>query len=353
MLQVEKVNGSSQSSTTTITSIECSSISSGINLINSYISKQVNLSHCKVVVISEELASDGIAESIYTLVDNVEIRPDCNVIVSRCDALDFLEKAKPTLEKLTARYYEAAIKSSKYIAYTADIQMNDFYSALKNFGRQPVAILAGINTSATHSQNKNISKFNVDSSYKADETPIQNKTNLECMGLAVFREDKLVGELNGIESVCYSILTNILDNCMVTIPNPDSPENSLDIYLSPLRKTKVSVEMVNNMPFISIQAYLEGYVSSSSSANEHSTNEILQTIGKATEDYLESQISSFAYKTAKDLKCDIVGFGKYVIPKYLTWDEWVNSNWLSNYQNSFFNIDVFVNINSGELFSKM
>lgn len=44
------------SSDTVIDTIESSSIESGISLANSYISKKLNLSHCKVLVISEELA---------------------------------------------------------------------------------------------------------------------------------------------------------------------------------------------------------------------------------------------------------------------------------------------------------
>ena len=38
---------------------------------------------------------------------------------------------------------------------------------------------------------------------------------------------------------------------------------------------------------------------------------------------------------------------------YLTWDEWTEANWLSNYKNSFFKINVSTDIQSGELFSKM
>ena len=63
-LQISVPNGgeggsssSSQSSSAVVNSIECSSISTGIALFNSYLGKEVNLSHCKVVVISEELAS--------------------------------------------------------------------------------------------------------------------------------------------------------------------------------------------------------------------------------------------------------------------------------------------------------
>ncbi len=345
--------GSSQSDTTTITSIECSSISSGINLINSYVSKQVNLAHCKVIVISEELAEEGISEYIYTLVDNVQVRPNCNIIITRCDAINFLENAKPTLEKLTAKYYEAALNSSEYTAYTADIQLNDFYSALKSSHTQPTAILAGVNTNQTHFSSTYTDKFNIDSTYKANETPIKDKTNLECMGLAVFKQDKLVGELDAIESLCYSITSNKLDNCMITIQNPTSLENSIDIYLSPKKSTQNSVEMINNTPYINVEVTLEGYIASSNEFGDHSSTDILKLIGDSADKYLEDQISSFLYKTSKEFKSDIVGFGKYTVKDYLTWEEWTASNWLDNYQNAFFNVEVSVNIKSGELFSKM
>lgn len=345
--------GSSQSDTTTITSIECSSISSGINLINSYISKQVNLAHCKVIVISEELAAQGISEYILTLVDNVEVRPDCNVIITRCEASSFIENAKPTLEKLTARYYEAALNSSEYTAYTADIQLNDFYSDLKSTYTQPKAILAGINTDKTHNNSNYIDKFNIDSSYKANETPIKDKTNLECMGLAVFKQDKLVGELDGMESLCYSVVSNKFDNCMITIPNPTAPNDSVDIYLNPKRDTKSVVKMINNTPYITVKVCLEGYIASSDGGSDHSSSESLKVVGEAANKYLESQISSLLYKTSKDFKSDIIGFGKYAIKDYLTWEEWVDSDWLSNYENAFFNVEVSINMKSGELFSKM
>lgn len=349
----ESSEGSSQSNSTTITSIECSSLSSGINLINSYLSKQVNLAHCKVIVISEELAEEGIAEYIYTFVDNVQVRPNCNIIITRCDAINFLENAKPTLEKLTARYYEAAINSSEYTAYTADIQLKDFYSALKSEYIQPSAILAGVNTPQTHLSSSDIDKFNIDSSYKANETPVKDKTNLECMGLAVFNKDKLVGELDGIESLCYSITSDRLDNCMITISNPMSPDKSVDIYLNKIKNSHNNVEFINDSPYITVKVFLEGYIISSDEDSEHSTHGSLETINESAIQYLESQISSFLYKTSKELKSDIVGYGRYAMNDYLTSEEWQNSGWLDNYQNAFFDVEVSINLKSGELFSKM
>lgn len=50
-------NGSSnESSNIVLVSGEADSIYSGLNLINTYIGKEINLAHCNIVVFSEELA---------------------------------------------------------------------------------------------------------------------------------------------------------------------------------------------------------------------------------------------------------------------------------------------------------
>ena len=37
---------------------------------------------------------------------------------------------------------------------------------------------------------------------------------------------------------------------------------------------------------------------------------------------------------------DIDGFGKYALKHFSTINEWENFNWLDNYQNSFFKVNV-------------
>lgn len=137
----DSTSSSSQTSSSTVIYVDCSTIDSGISLINSYISKKVNLSHCKAIVISETLAYEGISDYIYTLVNNVEIRPDCYIIISRCDAYDFLSNSTPTLESVSARYYELILNSSEYTGYAETIYLSDFYKAILSSTEQPVAIL--------------------------------------------------------------------------------------------------------------------------------------------------------------------------------------------------------------------
>lgn len=124
--------GSTQSDNTIVNSIDCSSIDAGINLLNTYLSKEVNLSHCKVIVFSEQLAYNGIGETLYSLMNNIQVRPDCNIIISRCNAEYFLNNSQPILEKLSARYYEIAPSSSEYTGYTDNVTLSEFFAEFKD-----------------------------------------------------------------------------------------------------------------------------------------------------------------------------------------------------------------------------
>ena len=134
-------SSSSQSSSVVVDSIDCPSINTGINLFNCYLGKEVNLSHCKVLVISEKIASKGVNEYLYTLANNIQFRSDSSIIISKCDAKSYLEYSTPLLDKVSARYYEIAPSSSEYTGYTESITCNEFFSAITDTFSEPVAIL--------------------------------------------------------------------------------------------------------------------------------------------------------------------------------------------------------------------
>lgn len=345
-------SGSSQSSKTDNITVECTNINSGISLINSYMSKQVNLSHCKVIVISEELASQGISEYLDTLANNIEVRPDCNVIISRCKAKDFIKDASPSIEALTARYYEVALKSSEYTGYTTSTKLSDFIGDIKNSFIQGNTILGGLNTANTINQNEN-SYNGEDGSYMANETPIENSNNnVETFGTAVFYDDKLVGELNGLETIFYLMVTNNLKSCTISIPDPFNINSNIDLHIDRKKNSKIDVEFINDSPYISIEVFLEGYGLSLDESIDYNSTEDINILNKYAGQYIKLQLENYLYKTSKEFNSDISGFGKYALSKYLTWDEWIDSNWLGNYKNSFFNVKVNVNIKSGAEFNK-
>ena len=49
----------------------------------------------------------------------------------------------------------------------------------------------------------------------------------------------------------------------------------------------------------------------------------------------------------------LLDFGKYAKKYYSTIDEWQKSDWLSNYQNAFFEVTVNTTVKGSYLFNKM
>jgi len=345
-------SGSSQPQNSELISVDCSSFDAGLAIVNSYVSKKVNLAHCKIIVFSEEFAVTGITNEVNTLTSNIEIRPDCTILISKSDAKEFLKDSEPTLTNLTPRYYEILLNSKEYTGFSDNTPLWKFFINLRSQTTESVAVLCGINSTETTKEEGNTNLLNKDVNYTAGETPLTGKTLTQDMGLAVFSGDKLVGELNAIECVCYLILTNTLGTCNISIPDPFQNNSSINVKLELNKKTINDVNLVNNSPYIKCNIHLDGSITSINLNSDYSKIDHLSTIEEYVESYINSHISSFLYKTAKYFKSDIMGFGQEIIPNYLTLNDWKNIKWTSLYKNSFFKVDVNVTIKSGSLFVK-
>lgn len=338
--------GSSQSDSSIVTSIECATFNSGVNLLNSYLSKESNLSHCKIIVFSEDFAANGISETLFTLMNNVQVRPDCNVLVSRSNAEYFLKNSKPVLEKLSARYYEIAPTSSEYTGLTESITLSEFFSDYTDTFTSCYAILGGINTSDTHNENYDLPSYEKDTSNKANETLIQGKINIENMGIAVFSKDKFVGELTGIETICHHIISGKLNTCIINIPSPFSENQTISVRLQLVNSPKHKVNLVNGSSYIASNISLEARVLTMDENSNYLNQEEVTRLEKAINSYMTSQLYNYLYKISKDFNSDIDGFGSYVVRNFKTYEEWQNFNWLQNFKNSFFNVTVNTTVKS-------
>lgn len=344
-------SSSSQSSSVVINSVECSSIEAGINLFNSYISRSINLSHCKVIVISEQLASKDISEYLYDLSNNVEVSSHANIIVTKCEANTFLKMTNPILENFPARYYDIVNTSSKITGYTKSNSLTDFFSEYIDSCQEPTAVLSNINNDNTHSDNTSFSFTNKDSSYIAGQVPIVSTNNIENMGIAVFKGGKLVGELNGIESVCHLIVNGQLKYCNIQIKNPKEDKSDIDLRVQLNGKPNCKLYFINGNPIINIKVNLNTEITSASSGSSgYSSRSQTQKLESQINSYFEEIITNYLYKVSKEYNSDIDGLGKYAIKYFPTKDEWNNYNWLDSFQNSFFNITVNSKIKSSTNF---
>ena len=53
--------------------------------------------------------------------NNEEVRPTANLIISTCSAYDYLNHSNPNLEKLTTQYYETFSITDRFTGYFSNI----------------------------------------------------------------------------------------------------------------------------------------------------------------------------------------------------------------------------------------
>lgn len=339
--------GTTEKAESIINTINASSISSAINLMNSYIGKELSLSHCKLIVFSEELASQGISDEIFTLMNDNQVRPSTNIVISKCSAKYYIENSKPLLEPLLTKYYEVYNNSSQFTGFTTDASIGEFFNHLNCKNCEAYAILGGINSE----QNDTDTSINSqkDSAIKANDSSVTGDLRSENVGLAVFKDDKLVGELTAIENLSFLCTRNDIDGFLISVPDPNDDSKYIDVYLTPSKDCKINVDIINGSPYIKVDYKFTGRIYSMTKTSDYLDNVNLSAISESCNSYLKSVFTSYLYKTSKDLNSDINGFGEHALNNFFTLEESGKYNWQENYKNSFFDVTVDTNVKSGFL----
>ncbi|MBQ3415735.1 MAG: Ger(x)C family spore germination C-terminal domain-containing protein [Clostridia bacterium] len=343
-------SGTSGKSEPILNSVHASSLNNAINLMNNYMGKKINLSHCKVIVFSENIAKQGISNEIYTLSNNPQLRPSANILISKCTARYYLEQTKPELENSMASYYEILTNSSEYTGFIPNSTIGTFFYSMLCKDCEAYAILGNVNDS--HTENNNVINSQKDYLMNISESSISGKNSAECIGIAVFKDDKIVGELNALESICFLAIDDSIDRFLISVPDPNNNQNYLDIYLGTYGMPKIKVDTSTNSPYIKIEMDLIGRIYSMSENSDYLNSETMDEISRSCNSYLESSFSNYLYKTSKEFHSDINGFGKKALSNFKNTKDVDDYNWLKNYQNAFFDVKINTSIKSGMLITE-
>ncbi|TYQ18289.1 UNVERIFIED_CONTAM: spore germination protein KC [Acetivibrio alkalicellulosi] len=338
--------------TSTIVTIEAPAIYSGINMANTFISKQINLSHAKVIVFSEELAKEGIGKYISAIARGREFRPSMFVMVAKGSAEEYIRAVEPALEANPAKYYEMKLRAFDYTGFTTDATFTRFYHNIKSTAAQSYAILASVskfdsskdidNDESTYLEKGRDIPFEGD--FKAGSMPKVGDIKSEVMGLAVFDGDKMVGELDGGKTTSHLMVMGGFNYAFITIPDPIKEGFYVLINTSQRRNPEVEVSMVNNSPHISVKVLLEGDILSIQSGINYEDVDKLKVLEDGAEEFFKEEISHYLTKIIEEYGVDICGFGNNMKRNFLTWREWENFNWLNKFKNSTFDVEVDLKI---------
>lgn len=368
---------SSESNSAIIDTINASSINSAINLLNAYIGKQVNLSHCKVVVFSDKIAKKGITAEVSELMNNIQVRPSTNIIICKGNALEYIQNSTSQLEKILTKYYDIFPNSSEYTGYTSNIMIGEFYNYLTTNECGNLAILGGLNptikpsnssgnpsnesadgsSSGGSSIESSTSSSDASSKEKKEKpdnnssltemvsgnAPILGERGTENIGLAVLKDGKYIGDLTAIDTLCHALINGEVNSFLLTINNTEIFERYLDIELFENMIPKINVEIENNTPKICIKIKLIGRISGIKDGIDYSdepSNLDLEKISTAVEQSIQKYMIDYLNKTSTKFKCDIDYFYNHAKRKFITIQKWKDYDWKTKYLNSKFDVSV-------------
>lgn len=191
-----------------------------------------------------------------------------------------------------------------------------------------------------------------DYNIKANDSSVEGENKVENIGVAVFKEDKLVGELNALETMAFLSIRNKVDRFLVSVPDPLNDNEYLDIYITPKNSTNVNVDTSTSSPYVKIKCSFTAQIYSMSENSKYLSSDILDKISNSCNTYLESMFLDYLYKTSKDFKSDINGFGNFATKNFATTRDYDDYNWLESYKDAFFDVQVTTSVKSGMLINE-
>ena len=314
---------SSDSSQYRIYSVEAETIESAITILNNYLNKKINLSHCTVLVISEELCKIGIKEYISTLANDTELRHSCVFLISSSTALEVLEKVGISGKVFSSRLYDYLTTSTKYTGYTVNSTFGTFFMDMQNYQRDPIGIYCQISSDT-----------------------IQNN------GTAIFKEDIMVGHISAIDTICHLMITNELESCELTLPHHEQQNEYIDLDVRLYKPTEIDLEILNGTPFFSISIFPKASILNSGEGYDFTATNSIKQVEQATNEYITNIVNQYLYEISKEYNADIVGFSGIYGKKIATQESLSKVNFAKVFKDSFFKINVKTEIHSSNLFNK-
>lgn len=300
---------------TSLISVEAEDIFSAIKIIEGSLSKQINLTHVKLLLFSEELAKEGISGFAEALMANSQFRPSTYIAVSLCGAREYFYEVKPVLELNPAKYY-TLVFSKKAKSFVPEATLRDFYFNINSMAKDTVMPTVGENEEGAQ---------------KAGE----NKTDV--LGVALFKGDKLKQTLKTDMGEIYNMLTGDFAESFYSLQGAEKAAVKLKVS----KKPKIMLKKNGNAFTAEIKLFL------SAEAAQCENKELLKNnaapLKKAVEESLKNKAEEFMSKN-KEQKCDAVGIGKKAKRFFKTQEEWENYGFKEKLSQINVNFDVNVNI---------
>jgi len=243
-------------------------------------SRKLYWPHNQVIIFGRDLAKKGIQEYLDFFVRDQETRLGVWILVADDKASEILE-VRPSLEKTPAISLDHLLEAQVATSQTSAIKLNEFVNRLLSKTTAPIAAMVKISSQGS-------------------------EKSLLVTGTAVFKADKLIGELNITETLGLLWIINEVKSGIIDV---ECPESNGKVSLEIIRaKSKVTPEIIENKVHFKVEIEEESNIGSQSCSDNLEHLDAIEKLEEAQIAAIESEVRA-ALSKAKRLNADVFGFG--------------------------------------------
>lgn len=373
-----QTGGKGESGDFSVISIDCPSLYSGLNMINTSLSRTVNLMHCKYIMISEELAKQNIGYLFDAITRDRQIRRITHLIVVKGEAGKIVKAFNPVVGTAIAKTQEGQMTQVSLSGLSNNTTVGDFLNNIKSTTSEPFTTLASLNdfssyqegestgssqsssssssqtpgnaasvsdsSSATSSSGLTSSSSSSASSggkhqvhtfmdYTAGQLPRKGGNEIEYLGTAIFDGGKMIGELDGGETQVLKMMQGNFNMASFVIKDPIETDLTDTMKVRQQAKPKITVKLDNGKPKIILNITLDGDLQQVQSIKGKDDTTLIPLLQNEFTQKLKDKIDQ-TFEKCRKLNCDVFDFGGIAVRQFPTIQEWESYNWLGHFKDA-------------------
>lgn len=275
--------------------------------------RQLMISHINLIVIGEELAKEGVHGILDFFERDDEGRLTSNLVIARDVKAEEVLKTLTPIEKIPALAIKGKLETmAKKLSKGYSIELDEVIrEALRKGGGPAISGVQMLESGSSGSK---------ESAIKAT-TPA---AVIRLSGLAMFKQGKLVGWLNGETARGATIINNKLRGSAVSIGCKQKKRGlSIEVRRS---KTKIKTSIRNHTPIIHLFVKQEGSIGQIFCAIDLKKSKEIRKLEKKWAQQTKKEVQN-AISQAQKSQTDIFGFGEAL--ERTNKQEWkkIEKNW--------------------------
>ncbi|MCL6515360.1 Ger(x)C family spore germination protein [Alicyclobacillus sp.] len=315
-----------------------------LTIANSSVERTISLTHLGQVIFGEDLAREGLSDELQAMTRFREFRPSLYLGVARGKAHDIIAADKPVLEHSPTRMPDSIADVGERTGLFPVVSLHDFITVSSEHHMASMMPTLSVNDSVKpntqgqqggQGQGGGGGGANSGAGSDAGDKPLSFTSGqvarsggnpVEWMGAALFKEGRLVGTIDGRQSMLLSVLQGHIKRTQMTVPDPLTKGQYLSLALKTERTPVYTVRLGEPMQ-IGVLVPIEADVVSMKGSANYSLPQTRLKVEQTLNRELSEQFTSVLSLLLNRYQCDVVPVALHARHLFPTHEAYVNYPW--------------------------